>query len=115
MRSRITVRKMCLPKYVTRASGSILTTMILPAEGANFNFAQAYREILSREGVTLDLRSTAGSVENLKLLGAASGGGTILPLRPDFPAALSSLLDRHFRQPHGTFAPAVGCGGFAFI
>jgi len=45
-----------------------------PPEGANFNFAQAYREILSREGITLDLRNTAGSAENLKLLDAASGG-----------------------------------------
>jgi len=45
-----------------------------PPEGANFNFAQAYREILSKEGITLDLRTTAGSAENLKLLGAKSGG-----------------------------------------
>ena len=45
-----------------------------PPEGANFNFAQAYREILAKEGITLDLRNTAGSAENLKLLGAESGG-----------------------------------------
>ena len=45
-----------------------------PPEGANFIFAKAYREILSREGITLDLRTTAGSAENLKLLGAKSGG-----------------------------------------
>jgi len=45
-----------------------------PPEGANFIYAQAYREILSKEGITLDLRNTAGSAENLKLLGAASGG-----------------------------------------
>jgi TRAP-type uncharacterized transport system substrate-binding protein len=44
-----------------------------PPEGANFKYAQAYREILAKEGITLDLTNTAGSVENLKLLGAASG------------------------------------------
>jgi TRAP-type uncharacterized transport system substrate-binding protein len=43
-------------------------------EGANFKFAKAYRKILAREGITLDLRNTAGSAENLKLLGADSGG-----------------------------------------
>jgi hypothetical protein len=45
-----------------------------PPEGANFSYAQAYREILSREGIGLELRNTAGSAENLQLLGAASGG-----------------------------------------
>jgi TRAP transporter TAXI family solute receptor len=45
-----------------------------PPQGANFNFAQAYQEILSREGITLELRNTAGSAENIKLLGAESGG-----------------------------------------
>jgi len=45
-----------------------------PPEGANFIYAQAYREILAKEGIALDLRSTAGSAENLKLLGAKSGG-----------------------------------------
>jgi TRAP-type uncharacterized transport system substrate-binding protein len=45
-----------------------------PPEGANFKFAQAYRELLSREGITLELRTTAGSAENLKLLGTTSGG-----------------------------------------
>ncbi|MFC1882155.1 TAXI family TRAP transporter solute-binding subunit [Thermodesulfobacteriota bacterium] len=45
-----------------------------PPEGANFKYAQAYREILSREGITLELINTAGSAENLKLLDAASGG-----------------------------------------
>jgi TRAP transporter TAXI family solute receptor len=45
-----------------------------PPEGANFKFAQAYREMLAKEGITLDLRTSAGSVENLKLLGMASEG-----------------------------------------
>jgi TRAP transporter TAXI family solute receptor len=45
-----------------------------PPEGADFKYAQAYQEILSREGISLELRNTAGSAENLKLLGAESGG-----------------------------------------
>ena len=61
-----------------------------PLEGANFKFAKAYREILSKEGITLDLKNTAGSAENLKLLGAESGGvdiafvqGSMKSLVPD--------------------------------
>ncbi len=42
--------------------------------GAYYAFAQRYREILARDGVTLEIRSTAGSVENIKLLGAREGG-----------------------------------------
>jgi TRAP transporter TAXI family solute receptor len=45
-----------------------------PPEGANFNFAKAYQGILAREGITLELRNTAGSAENLKLLSAETGG-----------------------------------------
>jgi TRAP transporter TAXI family solute receptor len=45
-----------------------------PPESANFIYAQAYQEILSKEGITLELRNTAGSAENLKLLGAKSDG-----------------------------------------
>jgi TRAP-type uncharacterized transport system substrate-binding protein len=61
-----------------------------PPVGANFKFAQAYREILSREGITLDLRTTAGSADNLKLLEAESNGvdvafvqGSMKSLVPD--------------------------------
>ncbi|CAB1083118.1 TRAP transporter solute receptor, TAXI family [Olavius algarvensis Delta 1 endosymbiont] len=45
-----------------------------PPGGANYKYAQAYREILSREGITLDLITSAGSAENLKLLEAESNG-----------------------------------------
>ncbi len=37
-------------------------------DGAYYAFAQRYGEILSRDGVTLDVRRTAGSVQNGKLL-----------------------------------------------
>jgi TRAP transporter TAXI family solute receptor len=45
-----------------------------PPEGANFTFAQAYQAILSKEGITLNLKNTAGSAENLKLLETDSSG-----------------------------------------
>jgi TRAP-type uncharacterized transport system substrate-binding protein len=37
-------------------------------------FAKTYQEIMAREGVTLNIKPTAGSVENLKLLQAKSNG-----------------------------------------
>ena len=69
-----------------------------PPEGANFNYAQAYREILAKEGITLDLRTTAGSAENLKLLNAKSGGvdvafvqGSMKSLTPNTDLELSLI------------------------
>lgn len=53
------------PKQISIACGS--------QEGANFIFAKAYQEIMAQEGVTLNIKTTAGSVENLKLLQAESG------------------------------------------
>ena len=41
--------------------------------GAYYAFAQRYRELLAKEGVTLEIRSTAGSMENVKLLDAKEG------------------------------------------
>ena len=48
------------PDRVVMATGS--------AEGAYHAFAQRYAERLGREGIELELRTTAGSVENLALL-----------------------------------------------
>ncbi len=42
--------------------------------GAYYAFAQRYRETLAREGITLEIRNTAGSAENIKLLEAKEGG-----------------------------------------
>jgi TRAP transporter TAXI family solute receptor len=48
------------PKHLVIATGS--------SEGAYFKFAQEYAEILKKEGLTLEVRETKGSIENLKLL-----------------------------------------------
>ncbi len=37
-------------------------------EGAYYRFAEQYAELLKPEGITLDIRSTEGTVENLRLL-----------------------------------------------
>ena len=48
------------PLKIVMATGS--------KEGAYYRYAQRYAELLKQEGVTLEIRSTKGSVENLKLL-----------------------------------------------
>ncbi len=48
------------PKHVVIATGG--------QDGAYFAFANRYRQILAKEGITLELRTTAGSVENSRLL-----------------------------------------------
>jgi uncharacterized protein len=42
--------------------------------GAYFHYAQKYAEELQKEGLTVEVRETAGSVENLRLLGQQSSG-----------------------------------------
>src|SRR4051794_40273974 len=37
-------------------------------DGAYYRFGQKYAELLKKEGITLELRTTNGSVENLDLL-----------------------------------------------
>lgn len=44
------------------------------ADGAYYLFGQKYRKILERNGIELEVRVTAGSVENLRLLEAESNG-----------------------------------------
>ncbi|CAB5082049.1 hypothetical protein D3OALGA1CA_296 [Olavius algarvensis associated proteobacterium Delta 3] len=43
-------------------------------EGAYFAYGNQYRDVIARAGITVDLRITAGAVENLELLETASGG-----------------------------------------
>ncbi|MBW1984957.1 MAG: ABC transporter substrate-binding protein [Deltaproteobacteria bacterium] len=43
-------------------------------EDATFTYGKAYSKLLAKDGVTLEVRSTAGSAENIKLLEADSGG-----------------------------------------
>jgi TRAP transporter TAXI family solute receptor len=54
------------PKHIVIGTGS--------PEGSYYAFGKAYSEILAREHITLEVRATAGSVENIKLLEAESSG-----------------------------------------
>jgi TRAP-type uncharacterized transport system substrate-binding protein len=54
------------PDHIVIGTGS--------TEGSYYAFGKAYSEILARDKVTLEVRSTAGSVENIGLLEADSGG-----------------------------------------
>lgn len=48
------------PRRIVMASGG--------KDGAYFRFAQQYRELLAKEGITLEVLTTRGTVENLQLL-----------------------------------------------
>ena len=79
------------PHQITIATGS--------PDGAYYKFGRAYSVILQKYGITMDVITTAGSVENLKLLSADSGGvdvaflqGGIQPAdRSDDALSLGSL------------------------
>lgn len=77
------------PKKITIASGQ--------PGGAYFQYAKRYAGALEREGITLKVRDTAGSVENLKLLMdgevdiAFVQGGTIPKPVPGMLEGLGSL------------------------
>lgn len=55
-------------KFVQPAPPRRLTIVTGAEGGAYYAFAERYRSILARHGVTLDIRTSAGSLENLALL-----------------------------------------------
>lgn len=55
-------------KFVQPAPPRHLTIVTGAEGGAYYAFAERYRSILARHGVTLDIRSSSGSLENLALL-----------------------------------------------
>ena len=68
-------------------------------EGAYYHFGIAYQEILARDGVSLEVRPTEGSVENLRLLSSAAAdvdiaffqGGTGFASKSERLVSLGSL------------------------
>ena len=61
-------------QYVAPAPPSTLIMATGSPEGAYSASGRFYREILARDGVSLELKNTSGSVENLRLLQAPSNG-----------------------------------------
>ncbi len=57
-------------QFVEPAPPRHLVLAVGPEDGAYWRFAQRYRNALARSGIALELRTTAGSVENLELLRA---------------------------------------------
>ena len=55
-------------KFIQPAPPDSLTIATGGPDGAYFSYAQRYKEVLAREGVTLEIRQTQGSVENLALI-----------------------------------------------
>ena len=78
-------------RFVQPAPPSRLTITTGGQDGAYHRFAEKYREILARDGVTLEIKPSGGSVDNLKLLrddsknievGFVQGGLGMLTLTP---------------------------------
>jgi TRAP transporter TAXI family solute receptor len=57
-------------QFVNPAPPHTITIATGPPDGAYSLFAKRYREILAKEAVSLEIRNTAGSLENLRLLEA---------------------------------------------
>ena len=81
------------PREITIATGD--------EKGAYHAFGLRYRDILARNGITLKVRSTAGSVENLKLLDAPESGVELAFVQggvgdPQSSPTLTSLASLYF-------------------
>lgn len=60
--------------FVKPAPPTRFTIAVAPEEGGSRYYARRYQEILKRQRITLDVRETAGSLANVKLLSAAGSG-----------------------------------------
>ena len=61
-------------QYVAPAPPRTLIMATGSPEGAYFTSGKSYKEVLAKEGVSLELKNTSGSVENLRLLEAKEAG-----------------------------------------
>jgi TRAP-type uncharacterized transport system substrate-binding protein len=82
-----------------------------PADSAYFAFGQRYKRILATHGIELQLRETAGSVENLSLLQDSSSGVSVAFVQggltsPEQSPQLESL-GTMFREPMWIFMRPV--------
>lgn len=84
-------------QFVNPAPPHTITIATGQADGAYYLFAERYREILTEASVTLEIRRTAGSLENLRLLEAGEvdlaffQGGSGISTADDDITALGSL------------------------
>ncbi len=73
------------PRKIVIASGS--------SKGAYFDFAKKYADELQKEGLSVEVRETAGSVENLDLLSQKSSGVAVAIVQS---GVASSEQEQHF-------------------
>jgi len=84
-------------QFVNPAPPHTITIATGQADGAYYLFAERYRELLAEASVTLEIRKTAGSLENLRLLEAGEvdlaffQGGSGISTADDDITALGSL------------------------
>ncbi len=81
------------PKHISIGTGS--------ETGAYYLYGQRYRDILAQYGVTLEVRSTAGSVENIRLLETEENGVDVAFVQggigePKDSEKISSLASLYF-------------------
>ncbi len=99
------------PRQITIATSS--------PQGAFYAFAERYRDILAAQGYTLEVRETAGSIENLELLRrrevdlALVQGGTAEPGDEQHLRALASLFFEPVWVFHRLAAPPQRIEDFA--
>ncbi|MDP7015933.1 MAG: TAXI family TRAP transporter solute-binding subunit [Pirellulaceae bacterium] len=78
-------------------------------QGAYYHFANRYREILAREGIALEVRSTGGSVQNSRLLAAGDADISLAMIQggtaADQAANLESLASLYL-EPVWVFCAA---------
>jgi len=80
------------PRHIVLACG--------PLEGAYYAYGQRYRDLIASQGITVELRTTEGAVENLNLLETETGnvdaafiqGGLGSLSETDTPHSLGSLF-----------------------
>lgn len=85
--------------FVKPAPPKKVTLAMAPDEGGSGYYARKYQEALARNGITLELHSTKGSVSNVELLADDNAGadvafvqsGTVSPEKAEHVVSLGSL------------------------
>ncbi|MGD9805123.1 MAG: TAXI family TRAP transporter solute-binding subunit [Hyphomicrobiaceae bacterium] len=96
-----------LLKLVHPAPPSVITIATGGTEGAYYSFGKAYAEVLARSGITLRVRATSGSIENLRLLSDPASGVDVALMQGGIISATSGKdvvsLGRAFVEPLWVF------------
>ena len=64
-----------VPQWVKPASPRHVVIAAGCSDGDYYRYPEIYRERFAKEGITLEVRETSGSIENIHLLGPARADG----------------------------------------